>query len=366
MLRARAACDVGWFVMMFGWENLRMFRAGFVVVCFTLLSGSVSLAQEAEDKPEVQVEASAAASVAEPEDGVTAESSELTPVEDMAQKLAENELAIRQAEALEREAKVKRALTIRTAVYNLELQGIEESMGRVVTDAILAEVRKLEGISAIGMEEITQMISLEAQKQMMGCESSESCLAQIAGALGVDELITGALTQLGENRVLTIRRIDQRRAKSAGTVQERLKAGSGEEFLLAVGPSVEKLYPSRVYRPGTTRGVPEQLVLRLNPPPVPKWVTESVGWSAAGAAVMGGVGYLLAWNEHRTYSEQIEGSRSSYLVGDYATRLSDNGQMLERASMTMVLTSAALGAVFGALYALTDWDGYGDGYAYED
>ena len=206
------------------------------------------------------------------------------------------------------------------------------------------------------------MISLEAQKQMMGCDASESCLAQIAGALGVDELITGNLTELSGSRVLTIRRIDQQRAKVVGTVQERLKVGSGEEFLLAIGPSVEKLYPARVYRPGTTRGVPKKLVLRLNPPPVPRWATETVGWSAAGTALLGGLSYLLTWREHTKYTEQLEGARSSYLVGRYATDLGDRGQVLEKASLTLVLSAAVLGAVFGVLSPLTDWDGFLDGY----
>ena len=283
-------------------------------------------------------------------------------VENMAQRMAENELAAKLAVMNEAKDVSKRTLNIRTAVYNLELESIPESMGRVVTDALLAEVRKIEGISAIGMEEITQMISLEAQKQMMGCDASESCLAQIAGALGVDELITGNLTELSGSRVLTIRRIDQQRAKVVGTVQERLKVGSGEEFLLAIGPSVEKLYPARVYRPGTTRGVPKKLVLRLNPPPVPRWATETVGWSAAGTALRGGLSYLLTWREHTKYTEQLEGARSSYLVGRYATDLGDRGQVLEKASLTLVLSAAVLGAVFGVLSPLTDWDGFLESY----
>ena len=81
-----------------------------------------------------------------------------------------------------------------------------------------------------------------------------------------------------------IRRIDQRQAKVIHAVQERLRIGGGEEFLLAIGPSVEKLYTARRYRPGTTPGVPDELVLRLNPPPVPSWLTKILGFRVVRTA----------------------------------------------------------------------------------
>ena len=43
---------------------------------------------------------------------------------------------------------------LRVAVYNLELQGIDNTIGTVVTDSLIAEIRKLQGISAIGMDQI--------------------------------------------------------------------------------------------------------------------------------------------------------------------------------------------------------------------
>ena len=93
-------------------------------------------------------------------------------------------------------------------------------------------------------------------------------------ALGVDEIITGKLTEQADGRMMFIKRINQRRAKWWHHT-ERLTIGSGEEFLLAIGPTTAKLYPKRSYRPDTTPGVPDQLVLRLNPPPIPRLVPRS-------------------------------------------------------------------------------------------
>ena len=277
-------------------------------------------------------------------------------IDDIAQALTENEISAIQATTLPTQSAPtpEATLTRRVAVYNFELQNVPPGIGQVVTEALLAEVRKMEGISAIGMEEITQMISLEAQKQMLGCEASESCLAQIAGALGVDELITGTLTELADGRVILIRRIDQRKAKVIQSIQQRLKIGSGEEFLLAIGPSVQELYAGRSYRPGTRPGVPDALVLRLNPPPVPDWLTRTLGWAGAGLATAGALTYGATWIYHNNRTNDL--SMDSPQSGTYATDTARTGQNMEIASQTLLISSIVLGTAFGALYALTDWE----------
>ena len=249
---------------------------------------------------------------------------------------------------------------IRVAVYDLELLNISSVLGSATTEALLQEIRKLEGISAIGMDEIREMLDFQAQKQAMGveCEADDACFAEIAGALGVDEIITGKLAEQADGRMMFLKRIDQGRAEVVKSHTDRFSIGSGEEFLLAVGPSTLKLYPDRTYRPGTTPGVPDQLVLRLHPPPIPRVVTESVGWAAVGALAAGVVSYAVAWNQNDRYQSNLRASLSGSMLGsdvDSAQRL---GRNLERASVGFVMSSAAFTAVFGALYALTDWDGY--------
>ena len=93
----------------------------------------------------------------------------------------------------------------------------------MITSSLLAEVRKLEGASVIGMDEIREMINFEAQRQAMGCDADEACMAQIAGALGVDEIITGRLTEGSDGRNLLIRRINQRRARPKWRPVDHLK-----------------------------------------------------------------------------------------------------------------------------------------------
>ena len=180
---------------------------------------------------------------------------------------------------------------IRVAVYDLELNNIPPGLGSATTEALLQEIRKLEGVSAIGMDEVRELLDFEAQRQAMGCDADDACLAEIAGALGVDEILTGALTEQADGRMIVLKRIDQRRAQVRETFDKRLEVGNGEEFLLSVGDAVQALFAERQNRPGTTRGVSEKAVLRLNPPPIDRWMTFTAYGLTAAAATIGGVAY---------------------------------------------------------------------------
>lgn len=262
--------------------------------------------------------------------------------------------------AQSRPANLTKAL--RVAVYDLEAEGIEANLSRVVTDSLLQEVRKLEGVSAIGMDEIRDMLSFEADKQMLGCEDDESCLAEIAGALGVDDLITGKISQVDEgSAVFLIRRIDQGRAEVAGVVNRRLKVGSGEEFLATVGPAVEELFPQRPIREGEQRGVPKEMALKLDPPPLPQWSTLSVGGGAVLAAAAGGVFGILTGAAQRDYDEYaLEGTDGDPIDG--ATLVAKGDRLQTNARTANILFGAAGGlALTSGLMALwTDWWGYGE------
>ena len=164
-------------------------------------------------------------------------------------RVAQARDAARAAEGL-----IAPSVLIRVAVYDLELSNISDGLGNATTEALLQEVRKLEGVSAIGMDEVREMLDFEAQRQAMGCDADDECLAEIAGALGVDEILTGKLSEEADGRMMVLKRIDQRRAQIRTTFDKRLNIGNGEEFLLSVGDAIAALFEERQNRPGTTRG----------------------------------------------------------------------------------------------------------------
>lgn len=246
---------------------------------------------------------------------------------------------------------------VRLAVYEMKVDGVDERIGRVVTDAIVAEVRKLQRVSVVSMDDVRAMLDLEARKQLVGC-GDDSCIAEIADSLGVDGIIIGTLAKIGDDHVFGLRRIDQRAATSLGQVSQRLKAGNGEEFLAMVGPAVEQLFPEpeHALRAGQKRGVSEEVALRISPPPLPTWVfwttTASAGvlGVAAGAALA--VNLVLFDQVKQREAVAIDVPQSGKEIVDV------RAQNDLAATSTIALGSAAVlaGAGAGVVAAFTDWD----------
>jgi hypothetical protein len=163
---------------------------------------------------------------------------------------------------------------LRIAVYELELHDIPPEWGVVVMQSLLTELRKLERVNVVGMDEIRAMLGHEAEKQAAGCDQ-ESCLSEIADALGVDDLVIGTVSRIGDEHVVGFKRLNQLEAKTTGSYNQRFEAGNGEELLVAVGPGVEELFPDRPLRAGEERGVPAEVAARLNPPPLPRTPSPS-------------------------------------------------------------------------------------------
>ncbi len=272
------------------------------------------------------------------------------------------------SEASQPAAGARRGQAIRVAVYDFQLQGIDQNVGAVVTASLLAEVRKLAGVAAIGMDEIRDMLSHEANMQLLGCESSESCLAEIGGALGVDEIVTGKLIKTGDEHSFSVTRLDQRRAQVAGAVNKRLKAESGQEFLAAIGPAVQELFPDRELKEGATRGVPKEMALRLDPPPLPAWSFWTTAGLASVTAAAGGVfGLLLLPSAQKDYDDYAHLGVPANMGGggqviDGATLRSKGDDLESRALManTLLISAGVLAVATGVMYLFTDFAGYAE------
>ena len=284
-------------------------------------------------------------------EGQSVDLERLKAMQSQIEKVSNARKAAREGEAQD----VDKAV-IRVAVYDLELTNLPAGLGRLVTEALLEEVRKLEGVSAIGMDEVREMLDFERERRILGCESDDECLAEIAGALGVDELLTGQLSEQADGRMMVLKRIDQRRAEVRESFSKRLEISQGEEFLLALGGAMGSLFPERENRPGTKRGVSEKAVLRLHPPPIPTWATYAVGGAALFAGIVGsGFGYAALDNQraHNT----VPTDTTSLESADYR-RYADNTmryQSLANGSFAAAGTFLLSGLVMSLF---TDWEGH--------
>lgn len=246
---------------------------------------------------------------------------------------------------------------LRFAVRDVAAAESDRRLARVLTDALVTELRKLNRTSVLSMDEVRAVLAFEADKQLAGCEAS-SCLAELADALGVDLLVLASLTTVGEERVLTIKVLDPNEGKAVGEVTKRVEIADGSECLAAIGPAVAEALPNVPLRPGAVRGVDDRLALVLNPPPLSPWMTAAgalvttalfVGAGAAGVVNLMAVSRADALASGATLEKPASGAA---LVAE---------QQLVEGSFLVAIAFGGAGAVgaagTGVAALFTDWTG---------
>jgi hypothetical protein len=254
--------------------------------------------------------------------------------------------------------KPKQAL--RVAMPDVKVRGdLPPRQLALLESALLAEVRKLEGVSAIGMGEIREMLSFEYQRQMLGCQANESCLAEIGGALGTDEMIHAEVIVDGKTANFTLRRINMRTAVVTRSHSKRLTRANGEELLGAVGPAVQELFPDRNLRAGMIRGVDKAVALRLNPPPLPRWPFYVTAGAAVVAASSGAVYAVMSKDATSQYNALLRQSPTAAVPGAQLRDLERSAESRTTNANVLFVTAGTLAAAAGVMALFTDWHGYG-------
>ena len=92
------------------------------------------------------------------------------------------------------------------------------------------------------MADIQAEIGLQKAKQLMGC-TDDSCMAQIAGALGVDLLVNGSLARVGKSLILEANLIDAVKCTVVRRFSDRIQNGDDESFFDATDRASATLFP---------------------------------------------------------------------------------------------------------------------------
>jgi TolB-like protein len=99
----------------------------------------------------------------------------------------------------------------------LDLEGgdaMAVSRARALTDVVTGEVSALSPCAVLSRSDIRGILSLEAEKQLLGCATdSESCMAELAGALGADYLVNGTVSRIEGSVLLSLRLTDMKTLK---------------------------------------------------------------------------------------------------------------------------------------------------------
>ncbi len=159
---------------------------------------------------------------------------------------------------------------------------------KVLTELVLDALLNRHGIRALGPSDIKSLLSVDAQKQLLGC-SDASCMATLGGAVNADLVVTGQVGRLGKLYVVTLKLLDAKDAKLLARSSAQLK--HLEEAAKVVGPLVDKLVgaPARQAQHLAVLGTPTPTKTAMDPrrfcPRVTRYFDQLAGERYAASLV---------------------------------------------------------------------------------
>ncbi len=215
--------------------------------------------------------------------------------------------------------------------------GVEQEQMDALGDMLSTELRAMGPYRVIGKRDISTMLQLEEQKNMLGCDEL-GCISDIGGALGVRWVLVGNISRFGELYLLNLKLMDVERVEVARSVAHKVAGGQAallDELGAAAG---ELLAGSELAAAAAAAGAadpPADGAGAADPPaggngdasgsvtgaaPAPAAAMTTWGhvtfWSGLGLAALGGVGAGMAseaagdyesgdldgWDQSRTWS----------------------------------------------------------------
>jgi len=127
----------------------------------------------------------------------------------------------------------------RTSILILPIEGkggVTKDSADLTTQLLASEIQQYQGFRVVTFAELQSMMTAEMMKQLAACESN-SCAAEVAGALNADEIVVGHLGKVGDAYVLSVTRIRSRDASVLGRASDRVESAS-EALLLERMPAL--------------------------------------------------------------------------------------------------------------------------------
>jgi hypothetical protein len=126
------------------------------------------------------------------------------------------------------------------AVVDLGDKGAGTALVQNLTDIITVTLGGLGVFDVLSRADMQQMVAFEQEKQMLGCASDTSCLAELGGALGVALLVTGSVGKVGQSYIVnlvltdtrTVRILAREQREVAGLDKLTSEVQGGARFLV--------------------------------------------------------------------------------------------------------------------------------------
>ncbi|MCC6337975.1 MAG: hypothetical protein IT380_28785 [Myxococcales bacterium] len=183
------------------------------------------------------------------------------------------------------------AAPVKVAAPGFTFVGIDPRLGQVYFDRFLNLVSSDESLRVTTQQDIAQVLGLERQKALMGCgETSASCLTELAGALGVDALLSGSLAKSSSSYTVNVRAVKASDGSQLAASTQRVASEAElQDWLDSEAPKLASRLKSAfgIATPGPAPGVSGTAPSKASS--LVRWVPAMVGGAAlvAGAVTFG-------------------------------------------------------------------------------
>jgi TolB-like protein len=158
----------------------------------------------------------------------------------------------------------------RVLVQRVKAVGVDTKLARMIEEALVLELGSHRGVRVVSPAELEQTVSFARDQATLGCDVLDACMIEVRRKLQVRELVSGKVSKLGKELVVTLALIDMhsaevsrrvtRQASGFDTLRAAL-SGAGDELLGTAGRvAAFKLTPGTMLKlavmPLTPRGVP--------------------------------------------------------------------------------------------------------------
>ena len=229
------------------------------------------------------------------------------------------------------------------AVLDLEAgDGVRRERAQAFTDVVTGEVGNLSPCSVLSRSDVRGVLSFEAEKQLLGC-NQESCLAELAGALGADLLVTGSLSKIDEATLLSLRVTDLKSLKVTRRATDSY-SGADEDAIAFVAWLTRKLMTDDVTKIGDKpKATARKNVLVERKQTIWRTLawTGVVGTTLSGLTAAGfGVGTVVMSESTKSAREQNAAGTSNET--DRIRQLTETGPVVASVANVAIYVTAGL------------------------
>ncbi len=127
----------------------------------------------------------------------------------------------------------------RILVLDLKPSGVEPRVAQVATRLVSLELSEDARYDVVTSAELQQVAALEGERQKLDCDGDNSCLAEIAGAMGTRLVVFGDISRLGSIMLVNLSLFDSEEVRPRARIGFRVE--SEEALADAIPPAVKEL-----------------------------------------------------------------------------------------------------------------------------